>query len=226
MSEESNFASNGKRRPSSAESAKRRLTSAEIQELFECMKSTLICFFWRRGHDDATTDDLVQKTFVEVCQGQCPTNEAERRKWVQSIACRQSALVYRLWYERKGKLGRIQPEDNDAPRQSNLDERLEELRLARSKLTPQHREIIYLRFYEGCSYDQIASQLDIPLGTVKSRLHAAMQELKSHFPREPEERQPVRTDDAASAASAGHHFRSAMSVEQADVVTSPREGRL
>ena len=49
----------------------------------------------------------------------------------------------------------------------------EPLREALAKLTPQHREILQLRYFGGCSYRDLAEALAIPAGTVMSRLHAA-----------------------------------------------------
>lgn len=47
---------------------------------------------------------------------------------------------------------------------------------------PQHyRVILLLRHQEQLSYDEIASRLDIPLGTVKARIHRAREGLKGHL---------------------------------------------
>lgn len=47
------------------------------------------------------------------------------------------------------------------------------------ELTSAHREIIVLRDYQDLSYAEIAEALDIPLGTVMSRLHGARKKLRS-----------------------------------------------
>lgn len=41
------------------------------------------------------------------------------------------------------------------------------------QLNPKYRQMIELRYYEEFSYEEIASELDIPLGTVKAQLHRA-----------------------------------------------------
>jgi len=50
-----------------------------------------------------------------------------------------------------------------------------------SVLSPEHREVIVLRELQQMSYDEIASTLKVPRGTVESRLHRARQELKKRF---------------------------------------------
>jgi RNA polymerase sigma-70 factor (ECF subfamily) len=50
-------------------------------------------------------------------------------------------------------------------------------------LTDEHREILVLREIEGCDYDAIAEMCDIPIGTVRSRLHRARSQLKIELER-------------------------------------------
>jgi len=47
------------------------------------------------------------------------------------------------------------------------------------RLDAAHREILVLRDYQDLSYRDIADVLDIPLGTVMSRLHAARRKLRA-----------------------------------------------
>ncbi|MGN7402517.1 sigma-70 family RNA polymerase sigma factor [Cytobacillus praedii] len=48
------------------------------------------------------------------------------------------------------------------------------------KLTDKQRAVIILRFYHDYTLEEIATLLDIPLGTVKSRYHAALQSLRKN----------------------------------------------
>ena len=47
-----------------------------------------------------------------------------------------------------------------------------------SSLTPDHREVLLLRFVDGMSMAEIGETLDIPVGTVKSRLHNGLRHLR------------------------------------------------
>lgn len=47
-----------------------------------------------------------------------------------------------------------------------------------TRLSPERREVILLRFVDGLSLEEIAAALGIPLGTVKSRLHLAVRQLR------------------------------------------------
>lgn len=48
-------------------------------------------------------------------------------------------------------------------------------------LDERYRAVVVLRFLNDMQLDEIATALDIPLGTVKSRLHAALKRLRSHL---------------------------------------------
>ena len=56
----------------------------------------------------------------------------------------------------------------------------EELRLELKKLPVPQRETVVLRFIEGMDLAEIADALEVPLGTVKSRLHHALEALRKN----------------------------------------------
>jgi RNA polymerase sigma-70 factor, ECF subfamily len=54
----------------------------------------------------------------------------------------------------------------------------EQLHAALAKLSPEHREVMVLRFLEGMSYEHTAAVIGCELGTVKSRIHYAKRALR------------------------------------------------
>jgi RNA polymerase sigma-70 factor (ECF subfamily) len=50
---------------------------------------------------------------------------------------------------------------------------------ALDRLTPEHREILLLRFIEQMSYDDLAQVIGCPVGTVRSRIHNAKRGLRT-----------------------------------------------
>jgi RNA polymerase sigma-70 factor (ECF subfamily) len=58
------------------------------------------------------------------------------------------------------------------------DERVKQVRQALNSLSSEHRTILVLREMENCDYDEISSLLNVPIGTVRSRLHRARLELR------------------------------------------------
>lgn len=54
-------------------------------------------------------------------------------------------------------------------------------------LSPDHQALVALRFWRDMSLEEIAERLDLPLGTVKSRLHYAMRALRGQLDRQARE---------------------------------------
>jgi len=75
--------------------------------------------------------------------------------------------------------GNDPPHSNPGP-EGHLEqqERCEQVRRALAALAEEHRNVIVLREIEGCCYETIAEILDLPIGTVRSRLHRARLELR------------------------------------------------
>jgi RNA polymerase sigma-70 factor (ECF subfamily) len=75
-----------------------------------------------------------------------------------------------------------QVESSAQPQDAPVDQE-EALGVALKQLSPHHLEILQLRYFGDCSYREIALALDIPEGTVMSRLHAARQALAAIYKR-------------------------------------------
>ena len=45
------------------------------------------------------------------------------------------------------------------------------------RLTPRYRQLILMRFFEEYSYEEIAAKLSLPLGTVKTQIHRAREQM-------------------------------------------------
>ncbi len=65
--------------------------------------------------------------------------------------------------------------------QLERQERCRQVRHAISQLPEEHRVVPVLREMDGCCYETIAEILDLPLGTVRSRLHRARMQLRDQL---------------------------------------------
>ena len=61
------------------------------------------------------------------------------------------------------------------------EEDIGHVRLALSRLSEEHRAIMVLRENDGMDYEAIADALELPVGTVRSRLHRARLQLKAEL---------------------------------------------
>jgi RNA polymerase sigma-70 factor, ECF subfamily len=74
--------------------------------------------------------------------------------------------------------------ENGVPADDDLEFRTAQLAEALQTLSPEHREVIVLRFYENLKIHEIAAQIGLAPGTVKSRLHYAIRCLERLLPDE------------------------------------------
>jgi RNA polymerase sigma-70 factor, ECF subfamily len=122
-------------------------------------------------------EEIVQDTMLAVWRGAgFFRGESSVRSWVIAIARRQTRDRLR------GRRPRIvadasladQPGSGPGPEVMALDRaQLVEVRGAIRKLASAHREVLGLAFGSGLSLPEVADVLEIPVGTVKSRLASA-----------------------------------------------------
>jgi RNA polymerase sigma-70 factor (ECF subfamily) len=67
----------------------------------------------------------------------------------------------------------------------SCQERNERIRASVDLLPDFLRQVLILAYYQGLKYREIAEILDIPVGTVKSRLHAALVKLQEAWSESP-----------------------------------------
>jgi RNA polymerase sigma-70 factor (ECF subfamily) len=85
--------------------------------------------------------------------------------------------------ERTREATGLEPEDEAEQAEERLlrEERAGQVQRALAQLSTEHRAILVLREVEGCDYDAIAAILELPVGTVRSRLHRARLQLKEQL---------------------------------------------
>lgn len=117
-------------------------------------------------------DDIVQETFTEFWMrpGRYNPDAGTLRAWLFGISRNRAAE----WW-RKRDSARPEPDDPVFPCQVEMASLLED---ALSKLPRQQRLLLWLREVEGQSYQELATILEIPVGTVRSRLFAAREGLR------------------------------------------------
>jgi RNA polymerase sigma-70 factor (ECF subfamily) len=135
--------------------------------------------FLRRctGSGDSV-DDLMQDVYIQIWrrpQGFDP-DRGTLRTWLFGIARKQAAEWWRTQRPTSSVSGiDLGKEDELAQPPS---ETLSILSDALNRLTFDARSLLWLREVEGQSYAEIAGILDVPIGTVRSRLYAARQALR------------------------------------------------
>lgn len=145
-----------------------------LERLFTESAESLTRYFARRHGGEEAARDLVQETFLQMARGMNDGRELQcARGYLFGIARRLSMAA---WSQR-AKVVPFEGEADDvaAPVQ---DDRIAAARETIATLEPLQREILELRFSHSLSYAEIAESLGIPVGTVRSRLHHAIAEVR------------------------------------------------
>jgi RNA polymerase sigma-70 factor (ECF subfamily) len=135
------------------------------------------------GSSDAAESarDVVQDTWIGVIRGLRGLRDpAQFPAWIYGIATRKCADAVRANKRRRRVAAdsAVSGSQQEAglPPEDQID-----LVTAIRGLPPMHRAVIHLFYREDISVEEIASILDIPAGTVKSRLHHAREALRRHL---------------------------------------------
>lgn len=155
---------------------------AAFRQLAQRQQAFLFACAYTFCRDRHGAEDLAQETLVAA--------------W-RSLArfdgrCQLSSWLYGILKHRYLKVGtrRVGPSIDDLPadtlpqqtstpaRDAEQAEDAAQVRAAVASLPEEHRQVIELRFFAGASLDEIATALDCPLGTVKSRLHHGLEKLR------------------------------------------------
>ncbi len=159
--------------------------------LVERYRIELFQFLYRFTNDAATADDLFQEAFLQVHLSADTFDTSRRfRPWLFTIAANKARDLLRKNNRQSTQIAPsgFEPDSDEAqpviewaasdtlpPDEQLQNEETRQLVQQVVASLPDHlREVLLLAYFHQFAYKQIAEMLGIPLGTVKSRLHAAV----------------------------------------------------
>jgi len=145
-------------------------------------KNQLLNFVYRFLGNAEEAEDLVQETFLRVYRNRKAYQKvAKFSTWIYTIAGNLAKTELRKRKRRKffsiSDLGYNEKDydisDEAYNPEKDVDSRMKEEIIHReiTELSPKFREVILLRDVQQLSYEEISQIVDIPLGTVKSRVN-------------------------------------------------------
>jgi RNA polymerase sigma-70 factor, ECF subfamily len=149
-------------------------TVRELEVLYKAHGPALLAYLHRLTGRRDSAEDLLHETFAQALRGMDRVSEAASpRAWLFAIA--RNLGISGL---RRRRIATSIPPNAPAREPEVEDPRLDGMRLAIGKLPEKLREVLEFRLRDELSYEEIAAVLDIPIGTVRSRLHHAVQQLR------------------------------------------------
>ncbi|MBI3561322.1 MAG: RNA polymerase sigma factor [Gammaproteobacteria bacterium] len=134
---------------------------------------------WAMTGKRATAQDLVQDTFVRAWRARHQLrHDGAVQGWLYRILHREAI---RNWHAREWAEDWNNDECEHVPDRASDDAAQLDLIEALQALTPHHREILVLFYLGDLSYLEMAQALDLPPGTVMSRLNRARYALRQQL---------------------------------------------
>jgi len=132
---------------------------------------------WMTGHNDVAVD-MVQETYFQAWQALDTLQDSEKAlPWLITILRRSIYREQRKQYRHKETMQKLRELDLNSTVADSGD--ILEIYKLLDGVSLAHREIFLLHYLHGFSYEEISEQLNIPKGTVMSRLSRAKNKLQA-----------------------------------------------
>ena len=174
-----------------------RISEASLRAWMEKLGPRLIALSAGICRDRHRAEEIVQEAFVKLWRQPPDAGEVAYTSWLRRVVTNLSINALQRT-KRPSTLPEFSTDpslQNSARPDEAIDtrERLQHVHDAMDRIDPAKRSILMLRAFEQLSYEQIAEHLEIPVGTVMSRLNRARAALAAEMSRAStaEEDQPV-----------------------------------
>ncbi len=149
------------------------------EELYEGLYKELMAFGIRMSGSRELTEDLIQETFLKALMNTETLEDlspGKRRAWLY----RTFKNLYFDRYRRAILENEYQKSLRDEPKEDHGIQEIENAMVLQS-IAPLDRAIFQLRHFEGYTAEEISQMLNLPPGTVRSRLSRCRKHLKETF---------------------------------------------
>jgi RNA polymerase sigma-70 factor (ECF subfamily) len=157
-----------------------------LDELVGRWQERLWHYAYRVTGSEPAAWDIAQEAWLAIVKGLSKLKDsAVFPKWAFRIAnnkCTDWLRKQRRQQQLNNEFTKQTQSESDKKQEGN--EKTESLRAAIEKLPPDRRALLTLRYHEGFDIGQIAEILSVPEGTVKSRLHRTVNELRQLLERD------------------------------------------
>lgn len=155
-------------------------------DIIDRNQQSLLNFFYRMGAQPSVAEDLAQETFLRLYRWRARYEPRARFATFLFTLARHAwtdhlRRVMRRPKEGGGEMSETVPDPDAGIEATDLHL---DLQTALGRLSEKLRDVVVLNVYQGLAYKEIAGILEIPEGTVKSRMFLALRELRGYLEQE------------------------------------------
>ena len=171
-------------------SAMARGEKAALGRLYDLLAKPLYSLAYRVLNDRAEAQDIVQDVFLQLWNKAAvyETNRGSVFAWAATLTRNRAIDRVRMRKRRAEIIAESAAEIHEvAPSSSGADnlwlqEQVGAVRTALTTLAPEQKAAIELAFFTGLTQQEIAAQLNEPLGTIKARIRRGLLKLREALP--------------------------------------------
>ena len=158
-----------------------------FQWLYDQYSPALYGVVFRIVRDDEQSADLLQDIFVKIWKSLDGYDSGKGRLFTWMLNVARNTAIDSLRARKTQPFGAIRTDEENVhivDREHNTEQPNPEhigLKEVVDQLRPERRQLIDLVYFGGYTHEEAAEKLNLPLGTVKTRVRAALQELKQLF---------------------------------------------
>ena len=164
--------------------ALKRNERTAFEFLYDHYSGALFNIISKTLRDEERAADVLQESFLKIWKNIASYNPEKGRlfTWIMNIA-RNGAIDAARVEGRKPAMDDI--DDRAVQNERDVAEdsltTSSEMKAIIDMLRPERKVLIDMAYFQGYTHEEISEKLGIPLGTVKSRIRTALQELKQYF---------------------------------------------
>ncbi|MDG2220815.1 MAG: sigma-70 family RNA polymerase sigma factor [Rubripirellula sp.] len=154
------------------------------QEIFEQALPVLRGFLHNRLTQESDIEDCLQTVSVKMLERGSGVAPAARRAWLFRVAANESARMWRSRAASEKALQRYASDETDIDFPENAltsDETNQQIMKVLTSLPPAWQRVVRMRIHENMTFQQIADQLDIPLGTALTQMRRALERMRQEL---------------------------------------------
>lgn len=155
---------------------------AAVAQIYDHYADTLYGVVYTMLNDEALAKDVLQESLIKVWKNAGAYDQKKARLFTWLLTIARNTAIDKLRGEGRRSDAMIQSQDSNVDKvQSAVNPDHIDIHKHIHQLDAKYSKVIYALFFKGLTQEEASEELEIPVGTVKSRLRIGLRELKSIY---------------------------------------------